>query len=911
MDTFELTPLFGRASDLSDIQGHLDAGVRLLTLTGSPGAGKTRLARAVLRTRCGGDEHFLDIRAASTADDVMVGVARALGAPLGDQLEAVQTAELLRRHLADAGRLLIVLDNAEHLTGPVRNLVADWLDVAPNLVVLVTSREVLDDPAETVHRVGPLRLPSHPAPDPLAADPLSALVFDDALHAPAVQLFMRCATNLGVKMPTSGPGLADVVALVTRLEGNPLAIELAAARTPLLSARAMLARLDRRFDLLNQAAPGRTSLREAIDASWQLLSAPEQRALMQLALFRGGASVEPLEALMDADPAYDGVPGLDVLAGLLRKSLVTSAPCRVLATVRRVDLYESIREFAMERLAETPALAADLSARHVGWCLETFASLDRRQFGHEKTAVHKECESELTNMLSGLALATTPHADARWSAAAARALVTGHRLLLRLVPVDHLERMIAKAAAQAEGLEPEVHVRLLATHANHLGLLNRLEPAIAAIEQSIAVASGSLELQGLAFKGFSGIATYLDADRLIGYMERALELLVAPRWRADAAYARAALGFGYARKRQFERSDVLFAAAIADLNEPADVSALAWALNNWGSALVLRGRWDDAQQVLQRAVQMGRDSHHRLVEAAALCGLGECKMAAGHHAAAHGLFTTCLASARAAGYRRHASVAAAWLGAIAHLDGDPAAAIRRYDEALPMLGVEWDAMVARGLIGSARALALAHLGEHDAATAGFEEAETVLRAMGESSLLAAHAIHRLAAAVLLGRKPPADAVAEATEIADRARSQASAMRLSHVEHAMTLLMGAVPPGASAESGISARLAIGPDTGFMALDDGTRLDLRRSPKTRRLVALLVARRYASPGVSVNVHDLFDAAWPDDRTREPHRSNRVYVAFTRLRNAGFGEVIMHDGDGYLIDPRCAVVEAEFPL
>jgi hypothetical protein len=75
-----------------------------------------------------------------------------------------------------------------------------------------------------------------------------------------------------------------------------------------------------------------------------------------------------------------------------------------------------------------------------------------------------------------------------------------------------------------------------------------------------------------------------------------------------------------------------------------------------------------------------------------------------------------------------------------------------------------------------------------------------------------------------------------------------------------------------------------------------------------VALLVARRTSVPGLSVTVHDLFDAAWPGDRTPEPHRSNRVYVALTRLRNAGFGELILHDGDGYLLDPRVAIVSAE---
>ncbi len=893
----ELTPLYGRESDVAHICAQLEGRVRLLTLTGTAGSGKTRLAREVSRLMhthgaWAGGSHFSDLRASSSSDDVVTHVAAALGVPLGDELSAPQTAEVLRRHLASAGRLLLVLDNAEHLLTDVRALVDLWLESAPDLVVLVTSREALGHPAETSHLVGPLSLPSH---------------LDDALTTPAVQLFLRCAANLAVQVPTTEPELQDLVALVTRLDGNPLAIELAAARTPLLSAKAILSRMERRFDVLSQSTPRRVSLWDAINASWESLTRPEQRALMQLALFRGGASVEPFEALIHADSRYEGVPGLDLLGGLLRKSLATSTSSPTLPTERRVDLYESIRAFALERLAESPELQAELTGRYVDWCLSTLSRHAQHQVGANAHQMHLELASELTNLLAGLALATTSDAPPPWRKAAAEALVAGRRLMHGLVPLDRMERLVA-SATRAEGLlAPETRIRLSAVHANYLATLNDPESARATLETAVAwgVASGDPDLEGLALKGFSSVATYLAADTIIARLERALALLEAPRWRSDTGYAKAALGLVYARKREFERGDALFAEAASELSAPADAMALGWTLNNWGSTFALRGMWDRAREVLPRSLQIARHTNLRLLEAATLCGLGECELMVGNRPAARTLFADALVIARAAGYRRHGSVAAGYLAAIAHFDGDPATAVVRYDEALSMLGSEWDARLAHGLIVSARALALARLGQSEAADIGFMEAHAVLERAGDEALLAAHRVHRVAAEVALGRRSHEGALDEAKLIAKVAASQTSALRLSHVQYAISLLELIVAARHRTEP--VGHVSIGPDTSFITLGD-TSLDLRRSPKTRRLVALLVERRTSYPGLSVTVHDLFDAAWPDDRTPEPHRSNRVYVALTRLRNAGFGELILHDGDGYLLDPRVTIVGAE---
>lgn len=909
---FELTPLFGRDLDLESIQAHIEAGSRLLTLTGPPGAGKTRLARETVRGLLqrgswSGRMTFCGLRAASSEDDIVSIAAAALEVPLGDQLSSRETADRVLDHLAQTGRRLLVLDNAEHLIQAVRSLVGLWLEHAPDLVVLVTSREALEHPAEVCHLVAPLAVPSG---------------IDDALTTPAVQLFVRCAANLAVQVPVSPAELGDLVALVTRLDGNPLAIELAAARSPLLSPKAILKRLERRFEVLSQNPAGRAGLWDAINASWESLTRPEQRALMQLALFRGGASVESFEALLEADKAYDGQSGLDLLGGLLRKSLITSTPSPTLPTVRRIDLYESIREFALERLAEssrsavagslgpmgTSDLQRELTGRYVEWVLSTLSRYDSHKGGAHAASVHLELASELSNMLAGLALATSPGAPAHWWQGAAKVLLEGHRMLVRFLPLDRMERIIAGTTVGETFLDLETRIRLSAVHATYLAFQDDLDQASVSLEKAVALAltSGEPAMEGLALKGFAAVVTYLEADPIIARLERALELLGGPRWSSDIGNTRAALARLYARKRQFERSDKLFAAAISELAAPADTMALGWALSNWSATFVLRSDWDEARTLLGRALELSRRSYLRLLEAATLCGLGEAELKANRRSAAKALFAEGLAISQAAGYRRHGAVAAGYLAAIAHLDNDPATAIVNYDEALSMLGHEWDAVLARGLIVSARSLALAHLGDAEASDAGFLQARPVLENTGDEALVAAHRIHRLTADFLLGRRPQAGVLDDAKAVAASVESDGSALRLSHIQHAMSLLEMVLAVRSSAV--VQVCVSIGVDTSFMALEDGTHLDLRRSPKTRRLVALLVERRTSSPGVSVTVHDLFDAAWPDDRTPEPHRSNRVYVALTRLRNAGFTEIIQHDGDGYLLDPHIAVVTRE---
>lgn len=322
------TALVGRDADLRSI-GRLLGGTRLVTLTGPGGVGKTRLAVAAARQAPGMADgarlvEFAGLR--GDVDDLAQGVAAALGlrddapggGPGGGPAERLARA-LRTRHV------LLVLDNCEHVVDAAAELAATLLHGAPHVRILATSQEPLGLAAdgETVHLVEPLR------PKDAAA------------------LFTARATASGAVV-TADDGAA-VAEICRRLDGIPLALELAATRVRALGARELADRIDDRFRLLGPGRRGgparQRTLRAMIDWSWELLGAPERIVLRRLAVHRDGCTLEAAEAVC----AGDGVERADVpdlLARLVDRSLVAALPGP------RYRLLESVSAYALERLAE-------------------------------------------------------------------------------------------------------------------------------------------------------------------------------------------------------------------------------------------------------------------------------------------------------------------------------------------------------------------------------------------------------------------------------------------------------------------------------------------------------------------------------------------------------------------------------
>ena len=350
----ETSTFVGREHELAELRTLLGR-TRLLTLAGTGGAGKTRLALELARGRedeLADGAILVELDSVAEGADVPGAVADALdlrALPGGALLDAI-AADLAPREL------LLVLDNCEHVIGASAALADALLRSAPRLTILATSREPLRVPGEVVFRV-----PSLAIPDPDSAEAPEAL-----LSYEAVRLFVERARAVAPGFRLDESNAAAVARICHRLDGLPLALELAAARTDALSADALAERLDDRFRLLragSRAAPTRQqTLEAALDWSYELLADVERGLLRRLAVFSGGFTLEATEEVC-ADGGLEQSQVADVLARLVEQSLVTTDERY---GARRYRLLETIRDYAGVRLAEADEHGA-LSLRHAVW----------------------------------------------------------------------------------------------------------------------------------------------------------------------------------------------------------------------------------------------------------------------------------------------------------------------------------------------------------------------------------------------------------------------------------------------------------------------------------------------------------------------------------------------------------------
>jgi predicted ATPase/DNA-binding CsgD family transcriptional regulator len=336
----EAASFVGRRRELAEVRKKL-AETRLVSLTGPGGVGKTRLAiRAAADLARGFRDGGWLVELAEVTDPGLVSHAVIAALDLRDQAAAGPLA-LLRDYLRDS-ELLLVVDNCEHLAGPAGRLVADLMRAAPGLRVIATSREPLSVPGEYVVPVPPLGLPA-----PGAAEPLAQLRQNEA-----VLLFTERAAAASGTFELTAANQAAVADLVRRLDGLPLAIELAAVRTRVLAPEQILDRLADRFALLTggsrAALPRHQTLRTTIEWSHDLLSATERAVLRRCCVFAGRFTLDDVESVCASADA-PAAETRDVLSSLVGKSLVTKEETRGLACYR---LHETMREFARLKLAE-------------------------------------------------------------------------------------------------------------------------------------------------------------------------------------------------------------------------------------------------------------------------------------------------------------------------------------------------------------------------------------------------------------------------------------------------------------------------------------------------------------------------------------------------------------------------------
>ncbi len=526
-----MTRFIGRARELHALQALLEH-ERLVTLTGPGGTGKTRLAIEAARSlleRYPDGVWFVALDTLKDASLLIPTIAQTLHVP---QQPGRPIIETLAESLASK-RTLLVLDNLEQIVAGAPEI-AVLLGATSAVAVLGSSREPLAIAGEQVFPVPPLGLPAEPG-RPKATD---------LAGSESVDLFIERAQAARADFSLDDENAPAVAAICRRLDGLPLAIELAAARINVLAAEQILARLDHRLTVLASSRrdlPERQrTLRGAIDWSHDLLADPERAFFRRFSVFAGGADFDAVSAVIDPDGSL-GTDALDLASGLVDRSLLRSTRD---GNHSRLEMLETIREYAAERLAESTE-APEVRARHAAYYRALAEPMELLMIDPRRDELLEQLERELPNIRAAIA----------WSLEASD-LATGLVIVIALHDYWHMRDHVIEARRALDDL------------------------------LDASAADGATSLRAKATQVAAELASWVaDYARGLELSERAITLAEAAGDRHALMTAQMAVGWNTVAQ-QSERSIVHFDAAIALARELGDERTLAVSLGGQSVALI-------------------------------------------------------------------------------------------------------------------------------------------------------------------------------------------------------------------------------------------------------------------------------------------------------------------------------------
>lgn len=726
---------FGRTAELRAIADRFAGGARLLTLAGPGGTGKTHLSTRYARAWLGdwpGGAWFCDLADAHSELDI----ARALGAALQVPLDQGDPIDILGDALSQRERTLILLDNFEQIVDFAEATVARWLDRAPAVAWLVTSRQRLDLRGEQLVVVEPLPLPD---PD------------DDLLvlrESPAMQLFTARAQSVQPRFRLDAESAPHVARLVRLLDGLPLALELAAARVRVLPPKRILDRMGRRFDLLRgQRGRGarHSTLKGTIDWSWDLLAPHERWALAQCAVFEGTFDLEAAESVLDLSPWPDAPWPMDTVESLVDQSLVRAVVQPDGET--RFGLFRSIRDYAQEKLAD-PRAVLDGAGEAVSG-RDARAEVEARHAEHyarwgdpaELAALHgpggEDLRARLAADLDNLIVAVRYAADADRAEAAAGAALGALALLRRTGPFPLAEELTDRALA----LEPaeEESARLLLAQGVVRNRAGRAEEAVAVLQRArdigAALRDRGLEGRALAALGYSQLhrGQLETAERTLA---EALRLLRRSGDRVREAEALMELAHVVGiRGGRFEEGRSALEQAITIQEQEQDLAGEALTRSYLGAIYAIQGSFGPGLEHYTRSRDLARQVGDRRTE-----GLAEGMIATIHflqqrYAEAGPAFRSALRIQTSIGDKVHEAMLVANYSSLLQTEGQLDEAARMMQRAIAIARETGDPRtegLSLGSLGEIRAQA-GRLGE---ALVTLQEGEARLREAGDPTELA-------------------------------------------------------------------------------------------------------------------------------------------------------------------------------
>jgi predicted ATPase/class 3 adenylate cyclase/uncharacterized protein HemY len=629
------TALVGREQDVAAVQEMLARDdVRLVTLTGPGGTGKTRLALQVGAELIDGFEdgvYFVALDFVFDPHLVAPTIAQTVGVREGEGAALVET---LKEYLRTK-HILLLLDNFEQIVAAAP-LVADLLSACPRLKIVATSRTVLRLRGEHEYPVPPLVLP-----DPKHLPPAERL----SQYA-AVALFVERALAVKPDFAITNENAAAVAEICARLDGLPLAIELAAARIKLFPPPAMLARLQSRLSLLTgggrELSSRQRTLRGAIDWGYNLLSAPEQNLFRRLAVFVGGCTLEAAAAVCDADGDL-GIDILDGVASLVDNSLLRQAGMGEQTGEPRFLMLETLREYGLECLT-AGGEAADIRRHHAEHFLRLAEEAEPRLIGAEQAVWLDRLETEHGNLREAL----------EWSKTAADDVETGLRL------AGALSRFWWVRGHLSEGR------RWLET------MLAGGGTAPAAVRAKALHAAANLALP------------HGDYERATALYEEALALRRELRDTRGIALSLYNLGNIAKDHGDYARASSLYQESLGLRRELGDPLEIAASLQNLGDIARYEGDYERATTLLEEALALRRTLRDKMGTAAALSNLGQVAQDRGDYAQASALLEESLALFRELGTKLGVATSLQSLGDVARHQGDYAQASTLLEESLAL-----------------------------------------------------------------------------------------------------------------------------------------------------------------------------------------------------------------------------------